>query len=288
MLAAVLCAFALAPQLASAVQSADGRYECTILGDGNVSIDDYLGSDAQLTIPSIMSLEDGSARIVSVIEWYSFEDGVSLGSVTIPSTVTKIGDGAFKGCSSLKSVAVPDSVDHLGAWAFEGCSSLETATIGSSVVSVGPSTFSGCLALRTVKLGGRVSSIGATAFNGCPALKTVTLPGSVGAITASAFDLSTTVRITPRATLNRVAPGVGRARVYWRKSVAGTISGYQVNYKRAGKRSKTVTTKGTGRSKRVSKLTRGKRYAFKVRAYRTISGKRYYSVWSGKKQARIR
>ncbi len=288
LLATVLCAVSLAPQPASAIRSADGRYDCTILTDGSISIDDYLGADASLTIPAVLSLEDGSARSVTVIEWYSFEDRVSLGSVTIPNTITKIGDGAFKGCSSLRSFTVPDSVEHLGAWVFEGCSSLGTATIGNAVVSIGPSAFNGCLSLRSVKLGSRVSAIGAAAFGGCLALKTVTLPNSVSAITASAFDASTIVRITPRARLTRITSGMGRARVRWRQSVTGRVSGYQVNYKRAGKRSKTVTTKGTGRSKRVSKLTKGKRYAFKVRAYRTFSGKRYYSAWSAKKSAKVK
>ncbi|WP_242403069.1 leucine-rich repeat protein, partial [Prevotella scopos] len=45
----------------------------------------------------------------------------SLTSVTIPNSVTTIGDNAFIGCSSLTSVTIPNSVTRIGSEAFRNC-----------------------------------------------------------------------------------------------------------------------------------------------------------------------
>ena len=39
-------------------------------------------------------------------------------SVTIPNSVTSIGDWAFASCSGLTSVTIPNSVTSIGDWAF--------------------------------------------------------------------------------------------------------------------------------------------------------------------------
>ena len=53
-------------------------------------------------------------------------------SFTIPSSVTKIGRGAFKGCRALESVTIPASVREIGDNAFRDCPKLTiTAKSGS-------------------------------------------------------------------------------------------------------------------------------------------------------------
>ena len=47
----------------------------------------------------------------------------------IPNSVTRIGAGAFKGCSGLTSITIPNSVTRIGAGAFEGCDKLSSVTI---------------------------------------------------------------------------------------------------------------------------------------------------------------
>jgi hypothetical protein len=70
-----------------------------------------------------------------------------LTSITIPNSVTSIGNYAFSGCSSLTSVTVPSSVTSIGDYAFYGCKSLTGITIPESITSIGSSAFSGCTSL---------------------------------------------------------------------------------------------------------------------------------------------
>ena len=48
----------------------------------------------------------------------------SLKSVTIPESVTKIGDRAFSDCTSLEEIDIPNSVIEIGDNIFSGCESL--------------------------------------------------------------------------------------------------------------------------------------------------------------------
>ena len=90
-----------------------------------------------------------------------------LASVTIPNSVTSIGDTAFSGCSGLASVNIPGSVTSIGACAFEECSGLTSVTIGNGVTSIGGMAFYGCSELTSVTIPDSVTSIGVWAFDGC-------------------------------------------------------------------------------------------------------------------------
>ena len=62
-------------------------------------------------------------------------------SYVIPSSVKKIGDGAFNGCTSLKSVTIPNSVTEIGERAFNDCTGLKSVTIPNSVTKIGDYAF---------------------------------------------------------------------------------------------------------------------------------------------------
>ena len=95
-------------------------------------------------------------------------------SVTIPDSVTSIGDYAFAYCDSLESVTIPDSVTSIGDRAFSGCDSLASITIPDSVTSIGVYAFYWCSSLESVTIGDSVTSIGYRAFNDCNSLESVT------------------------------------------------------------------------------------------------------------------
>jgi len=126
-------------------------------------------------------------------------------SVTIPDTVTAIGDSAFAG-SKLKSVVIPGSVqtighsaffqnklvslelgenvETIGAHAFRA-NALESVVIPGSVQTIGERAFANNK-LTSLKLGEKVETIGHSAF-ARNKLKSVVIPGSVQTIGYYAF-----------------------------------------------------------------------------------------------------
>ena len=60
------------------------------------------------------------------IEARAFKGFNYLTSLTLPESLTSIGNFAFSGCNGLTSVAIPESVTNLKMGAFEECSNLAT------------------------------------------------------------------------------------------------------------------------------------------------------------------
>ena len=67
--------------------------------------------------------------------------GIS-GTVSIPTSVTKIGDGAFLGCARLTAVNIPEGVMSIGQHAFGGCTSITNISVPANVRSIGIFAFS--------------------------------------------------------------------------------------------------------------------------------------------------
>ena len=108
-------------------------------------------------------------------------------SLTIPDSVTSIGNCAFSGCIGLTSITIPDSVTSIGVGAFEDCTGLTSIIIPNSVTSIGDHAFEGCLDLSSVTIGNSVTSIGGSAFRYCTGLTSITIPDSVTSSGGSAF-----------------------------------------------------------------------------------------------------
>ena len=87
---------------------------------------------------------------------------------TLPSGLTIINNKAFY-ASSTKAITLPNTVTTIGDSAFESCKSLSnyTVVIPNSVTSIGSSAFASCSGVVKVSLGSGVTSIGAKAFYKC-------------------------------------------------------------------------------------------------------------------------
>ena len=125
--------------------------------------------------------------LISIGE-YAFYKCHLTNSITIPESMTSIGDGTFYGCD-LTSITIPESVTSIGNEAFSFCRGLTSITIPASVTSIGDGAFSYCYGLTSITIpeNSALTSIGDNAFRACTGLTSITIPESVTSIGDSAF-----------------------------------------------------------------------------------------------------
>ncbi len=175
----------------------------TTNADGvSLTITGYTGTGGAVTIPTTV----GSLTVTAIGD--DAFDGYSVTSVSIPPSITSIGDTAFEFCNSMGSITIPGSVTNIGTGAFASCAELTITvssansnyssangvlynhnkttliqfpgglmgsyTISNSVTSIGPDALFGCR-LTTVTIPTSVTNIGTEAFSGCINLTTITV-----------------------------------------------------------------------------------------------------------------
>lgn len=116
-----------------------------------------------------------------------FEGNTALGSIILPSGMTKINNPGFTGCTNLASVTLPETLKTIGGNAFQGCSSLKSVIIPNSVTSISGSAFDSCTALTYVKLPDGIMELSESTFRYCSALPSITIPASVTTIDKHCF-----------------------------------------------------------------------------------------------------
>ena len=118
------------------------------------------------------------------------------------------------------------------------------------------------------------------------ATATATLDGNYG----GTYNLIFT--INPKgSTIKKLTAGKGSITVKYSKNTTQT-TGYQIAYSTSGAKNakfKTVTVSNNKTvSKKLTKLAKKKKYFVKVRTYKTVSGRKYYSDWSKTKSVKTK
>ena len=124
---------------------------------------------------------EGDCKITEIPDYcFAWTD---LREITIPSCVTKIGEGAFEGCIELYEVNFADNsnVTTIGELAFANCSKLRFVDFGdnSQLVTIGDDAFDECMGLYSVEFGAnsKLESIsGAFNYTG---MQQISIPASV-------------------------------------------------------------------------------------------------------------
>jgi|GEM_PF-700420 len=164
-------------------RSSDLTYSIT---NGSVTI---TGANQFETIMSLAIPETIEGNPVTAIGDWAFglpeENNGQLVCVTIPDSVTSIGEGAFVENYNLKSVIIGNGVRSIGASAFAYCYGLENVQIGNNVTTLGRSAFWYC-GLKSIIIPDSVKSIGGQAFGDC-GLESITIPDGVTSIGDAAF-----------------------------------------------------------------------------------------------------
>lgn len=130
----------------AALRFAVGSYDYVVTDDVNKTaaiVDVTMGVDRDsiksLSIPSEVTYNSTKYSITSVGN-QAFMSCTNLSSLTIPTSVTKIGSSSFTN-TALTSVVIPSSVQSIGETAFSSNSKLNSVTINNSSMSIGMAAF---------------------------------------------------------------------------------------------------------------------------------------------------
>ena len=134
-----------------------------------------IGSLAFKDCSSLESIDLSNAEITE-IPVRAFENCTSLKSIKLPSTVTKIADNAFAGCSNLEEIEGLEQckISELSATAFDGCVRLKDINLSNATIAAIPDQiFSGMRGLISATVPKTVTSIGTEAFYACKNLEMI-------------------------------------------------------------------------------------------------------------------
>ena len=186
----------------------------------SITVIGYTGPSAAVTIPASIPGVNGTVTAIAAGSKSGFCGLIT--SVTIPDSVTSIGEAAFANCPCLTAInvgaqnpaysslggvlfdkaqttliqwpraaagayTIPSGVTSIGAMAFSQSSGLGSVAIPNSVTGIGNFAFMACPALTNLTMGSGVTSIGGSAFADCSGLTSFTIPDSVAAIGDFAF-----------------------------------------------------------------------------------------------------
>ena len=298
---------------------------CSFLQDVKLPAGLRLLGDSAFSGTAITSITIPSG--VAIIPYNTFSNCYYLKTISIPNTVREIGMTAFENCSSLKSVIYKGTTaewERINIASY-GNDALRSAAIKTSSSPVSPATPNKVTLAKTklksvsntaggikvtwnkvnraggyyiyrktgtsktwqkiatIKKGSTVSYVDKKSLvNGTQ------YTYMVKAYKGSSVGTGTTLK-TIRLTAPAITSCTSRSRTItlkWKKNPK--VTGYEIRYT-IGSSSKTIRVKNKAAVKSVIKnLKKGKTYTVRMRAYKTVSKKTYYSTWSAAKKTVIR
>ena len=159
--------------------SVDGNIvNCT-----NLPTDNTLVSNTYENGKGVMTFEKDLDEIATQMFYFQ-----SVESVSLPSSITTIGDSAFSNCQKLKSITLPNNLTTIGKTCFQQCYALQEINLPDTITEIKDSAFYNCDVLEEIILPPQITTINQYTFQGCSQLKNITIPSLVTSIGNYAFS----------------------------------------------------------------------------------------------------
>ena len=184
-------------------RSKDWEYKINDTGENTISIVKYYGNETDLKVP-----DEIDGKTVTEIAQKAI-DQTSLHTISLPKTLTYIGDSDFSHAKNLTSIEVRDSeygktrfwtdengvlygyVDHhtdvdqttynkyLELLCYPSAKIEKSYTVDNKVTAIAGNAFSNCFYLEKINLGNGVRKLGVAAFKNCMSIQSITIPKNV-------------------------------------------------------------------------------------------------------------
>ena len=156
-----------------------------LLDGGKASVMQQSGLTGDIVIPETVRHDD-TDYTVTTVQSNAFKDN-EITSISLPNTISVMGDACFESCSRLESVTLPAGLTSLGNSCFYDCRNLASVTLPEGITTLGVNCFYRCTSLTPVTLPEGIEELGYQCFYGCTSLESVVLPGSLRTIGNNCF-----------------------------------------------------------------------------------------------------
>ncbi|MDR0830018.1 MAG: leucine-rich repeat protein [Prevotellaceae bacterium] len=158
--------------------------------------------NGDIEIPATVNDCNNNTYTVTAIADEAFKnmENALLTSVTIPNSVTSIGNSAFQGCTGLTSITIPNSVTSIQSYAFANTGWYNNHSNGVLYLSNWLIGYKGTMpANSNISILPSTKGIAIIAFYGCTNLTSITIPNSVTVIGDYAFGNTGLTSLTSEA-----------------------------------------------------------------------------------------
>ena len=152
-------------------------------GEATIAVqDETLSGD--IVIPESISYDENNYSVVRATNG-AFQN-TDITGITLPNSITSLGNSCFKLCNKLTSVKLPDNITSLGDETFMTCSKLSSINIPNTLTSLGEFCLAFCN-ITKLTLPNSITNLGNNCFQSCENLETITLPQNITNLPAYCF-----------------------------------------------------------------------------------------------------